>query len=313
MSDFLQGTQVTLYANYVDGQGTPILAGISGVTVDLYHYAGATRVFDITSGTMTQNTLDPNRFYYNYVFDQSAPVTSHIAEYSAMFSGQYIQNTEQFSVLPATSNFPTTGIAVPGSVTVSGTVVNVSGSGIVSASVTAALLTGSNTVVAGAVTDASGLYTIYLNPDDYFMSYTASGFFPNQTTKTVGAGPFVSFGDTTLVSTNGSNNPVVISDSYLDGDRNNTPMSGLRIALFYKGQKAAGVADAIAVSYTNVSGIFAMSVSPGDNYVLLVQGRSQNNEVIDTAYDIDVDPFLGDSTLPANFRYLGTTQYDFIL
>jgi hypothetical protein len=305
MSDFFQGTQVTLFANFLDADGNPINVGVSGASLDVYYYIGAgTKVFDVTSGTMTQDPDNLNRFYYLYSVSPNATITNRVVDYRAMYSGNSLEYTDSFSVLPLLSG---ASVNIPGSVIVSGNVINTSGSGINNAAVSIAAFGGTNNVVASTVT-VSGLYTVYLNPGDYYATYSASGYLSNTVAKTVPSGnPTFNFGDITLVQVN--NGSLVISDTYTT--EYGVGLSGMRISLFEKGARTLTTADAIEIAYTNVSGTFTMTANPG-TYVLLVEGTQQDNKVYKTAYDIDVDSAFA-SASSSNFRYLGTSQYNFLI
>jgi hypothetical protein len=305
MSDFFQGTQVTLFANFLDADGNPITNGISGTSVDVYYYIGAgTKVFDVISGTMTQDVDNLNRFYYLYPVSPTSTITNRVVDYRAMHSGNALQYTDSFSVLPLLSG---SSVNIPGSVIVSGNVVNASGSGINNAAVLIAAFGGTNSVVASTVT-VSGLYTVYLNPGDYYATYSASGYLSNTVAKTVPSGnPTFNFGDVTLVQID--NGSLVISDTYTT--EGGVGLSGMRISLFEKGARTLTTAEAIATAYTNVSGTFNITVNPG-LYTLLVEGTQPDNKVYKTAYDIDVDSAFANAS-SSNFRYLGTSQYNFLI
>lgn len=301
MSEYYQGSTITLFVNFVDGNGTPINAGVSGTMLNLYHYASSVKVFDVVSGTMLQDLGNPSTFYFEYTIPLPAPLTNNIAQYDAMFSGISIQRTDSFGILSAVIPTPT-GI---GSVTVSGNVVNASGSGIGNIAVSAAFLTGNTSPIVTTVTN-SGSYTLQLDPNNYYLTYAGVGYTTNFTTKTVPTGVTTfDFGNITLLQ------PIIgsliISDTYTTPGPDGTslvPLSGMQVSLF---DKTATLAKPIAVTYTDVSGTFFMSANPG-SYALLVQGTQPNSNVFKTAYDIEVNAAFINS-----FRYLGTSQYNFLI
>ena len=306
MSDFLQGSQVTLLANFLDSQSQPITAGVSGVTVDVYYYLGTgTQYFDVTAAPMTQDISNLNRFYYLYDIPQFAPLTNRIINYSAMFSGLSIQYTETASVITPLSG----SVISPGSVIVSGNVVDISGTGINNAGVIISLYGGSNSFITSTVT-ISGLYTVYLDPGDYYGTFSAAGYQTNIVVKTVPTGmPFFNFGNTTLSQNAGGS--LVISDTYViiaDENGAEIPLSGLRVSLF---DKSLVESKPISIAYTDANGTFTMSANPG-MYALLVVGTQPNNTVFKTAYDIEVDAMFANAS-STNFRYLGTSQYNFLI
>lgn len=302
MSSYYQGSTITLVKNFTDSNSTPITAGVSGTMVDIYHYASSVKVYDVVSGTMTQDPSNLSTFYYEYTIPLAAPLTSNIVQYDAMFSGTSVQSIESYSVLAA--NIPTpTGI---GSVTVSGSVVNLSGTGIGNIAVSAAFLTGNTSPIVTTVTSSGGSYTLQLDPDNYYVTFAGIGYTTNYTTKTVPTGVTTfDFGNITLMA------PIVgafiISDTYATPGPDGTsqiPLSGLKVSLFDKGATLAGP---VAISYTDVSGTFFMSSNEG-SYALLVQGTQPDSRVYQTAYDIEVN-----SAFNGNFRYLGTSQYNFLI
>lgn len=308
MADYYLGSTVLLYTNYTDGSAQPIHAGVSGVSVSVYHYVTGTKTFDLQTGTMTQDLGNLSTFYYNYTIPINAPLTSYVTQYDAMFSGTTIQSTDTFSVLTTSSAIPT-GV---GSVLVSGNVVDISGTGINNAYVAVSFLTGNTSILTSTVA-ISGIYTLQLDPNNYYITYAATGYNNNSITKTVPTGVTTfDFGNTTLVQVlNGS---LIISDTYVQLGPDGTtqiPLSGMRVSLFEKGGAALNIANAIAISYTDISGTFTMSANPG-KYALLVEGTQNDNRVYQTAYDIDISSVFTNSS-SANFRYLGTSQYNFLI
>jgi len=315
MADYYQGSTITLYTSYTDGYGQPLNAGVSGTTLDIYYYTGGVKTYNVTSGTMTQDLSNPSTFYYEYTISQTALLTNNIVQYNAMYSGLNIQSTDSFSVLASAGPAPT-GI---GSVQSSGQVVDIGGTGINNAYISAALLTG-NTYPVTSTVAVSGIYELFLNPGNYYLTFNAIGYNPNSVAITVPTG-MTTFDLGTNTLTMPMNGPITISDTYIMGNQfgyggrwpNNwpdddsmppIPLSGLRISLF---NNSVTSDKALAITYTNASGTFYMSVYPG-KYVLLAEGTQPNNQVYRTAYDIDVD-----TAFTNNFRYLGTSQYKFLI
>lgn len=302
MSEYYQGSTITLLQNYTDSFGTPINVGVSGNLIDIYYYASGTKTYDVISGTMLQDLSNPSTFYYEYLIPLAAPFTNKVAQFSAQVSGVFVQGIESFGILAAPLVIPT-GI---GSVAVSGVAINASGSGLGNIAVNAAFLTGNTSPVVSTVTDISGNYAFQLDPNNYYVTFAGIGFTTNYIVKTVPTGVTTfDFGNTTLLG------PIVgsliISDTYATPGPDGTsqiPLSGLKVSLF---DKMATLATSIAISYTDVSGTFFMSANPG-SYALLVQGTQSDSRVYQTAYDIEVN-----SAFNGNFRYLGTSQYNFLI
>ena len=301
MSEYYQGSTITLSKNFTDSSGSPINSGVSGTTLNVYHYTNGAKVYNVITGTMLQDASNLSTFYYEYLIPLSSPLTNNIVQYDAIFSGTSLQSIESFGILQAAIPTPT-GI---GSVTVSGNVVNTSGSGIGNIAVSAAFLTGNTSPVVTTVT-SSGIYTLQLDPNNYYITFAGVGFTTNYTTKTVPTGVTTfDFGNTTMMS------PIIgsliISDTYATVGPDGTsqiPLSGMQVSLF---DKSATLAKAIAIAYTDVSGTFFLSANPG-NYALQVQGTQPDSRVYQTAYDISVN-----SAFAGNFRYLGTSQYQFLI
>lgn len=298
---FPLNSHLTLFTNYVSPAGAPVLAGVSGSTVSVYHYSSSgTKVFDTTSGTMTQDGSDLNRFYYQFDITGTAAQTNYVAEYNSMFSGNAVQSTDVFDVSDLTF----------GSALASGTVTNSAISGINGALVNVSPFP--NTNVIQSTTTVSGNYFLMLNPGDYVLSISASGYISTNVFRTVPSSmPTFNFGNTILFGFN--EGTIQISDTYVHvvDDNAQIPLSGLRVSLFNKGAKALNVSQAIAIGYTNVSGTFTLNANPG-RYVLLVEGTQPDNAVYQTSYDIDVDPMFANAS-STGFRYLGTSQYNFLI
>jgi len=307
MPDYQRGTPISLWANYVDGNSSPIISGISGVMIDIYRYnSSGMRVYSVQTGTMTQDIVDLNRFFYNYQIPSSAVVTNYVSEYNAMYSGIPIQQTEVYAVIQALSS---SGIFI-GSVAVSGAIVNISGSGILNANVSISLL-GGGPILTSTVTDVSGNYILYLDPNDYMLQASATNYISNNVPKTVPT--LVSnflFGNTTLLDSSCAFANITITDTFLTTNQDTNeqiPMANMKVSL-YNTPSTATTINAISVAWTDVSGIFTMLAAPGD-YVLRIVGGGPNNTVYDTAYDISVDTAYA----PSNVRYLGTSQYNFLI
>ena len=182
--NFIQGESTTFYMSFFDSASAPLVSGVSGTTIDVYHFSGSSLVNDIVSGTMTQQSSPLNNiWYYNYSIPVGASPTNYNVVYTALFSGNTIQATETYNVFPATSTFPNP--FGQGSVATSGTVVNTSGAGIFAASV---IISSGAMTFASATTDISGNYIAYLNPGTYLFSFFANGYYPTQTLQPIPSG-----------------------------------------------------------------------------------------------------------------------------
>jgi len=308
MPDYLQGSQISLYANYLDGNSSPILSGISGNMIDIYNYSSTgTRIYQVQSGTMTQDPNDLQRYYYIYTIPTNAQITNYVADYTAQFSGLTVNKTEVFGVM---SPFGTTGVNI-GSTDVSGTIVNISGTGISGATVKVSFLTGTS-FVSSTVTNISGIYHLYLDPNDYMMMVSAPGYNSNTVAQTVPIGMTTFYwGDTTLTG-GGSTGSIVISDtsSYFDeSTQASYPLVNVKVSLYAR-QGSMALTTPIGTTRTNASGTWVLNASAGE-YVLRYEGNGINNTVYDTSYDIEVSDAFN-SGLPLGFRYEGTSQYSFI-
>jgi hypothetical protein len=306
MPDYIRGENITLIANFIDGGGTPILNGVSGIFTSAYYYTtSGTRTYIVNSGTMTQDSSDTNRFYYSTTIPNNAPLTNVIATYDATYSGLHVQTTEIFGITVAPTS---TGIYI-GSVAVNGFIVDLSGTGIYGAAVQAAPLNG-GAVLTSTVTNTSGLYTLYLDPNDYLIIAGATGYTSNSVANTVTSGTTV-FPNIALLA-GSSSGAVAFSDTYLYTDPNTggqSPLYNLKVTL-YQAASSPTLTTPLATTRTDTSGTFAFTANNGD-YVLKIEGNGPNNTVFDTAYDIEVsDAFAGGT--PEGFRYRGTSQYSFI-
>jgi hypothetical protein len=308
MPDYFRGETISLTANYLDSGSSPINTGISGNTVDVYYYTSSgSKNFYVTSGTMTQDVDYPNRFFYMWQIPATAPVTNYTAQYNALMSGNIIQSTDVFGVSQAVA---TTGIVV-GSVTVSGSIVDISGTGIQNAYVQVADFSSSQ-IITSTTTNASGVYYVYLDPADYIVVAGASTYLSNSVAKTVPTGMTTyNFGPITLLSSIGTG-AVAMSDTYTYVDPNDGLTYGLgnlKVSLFAKVTSPV-LTSALAITRTDASGTFNMTANNGE-YVLRIEGNGPNNTVFDTAYDIEVSDAFTSGT-PLGFRYEGTSQYKFI-
>ncbi len=299
---FPLNSNITLVANYTDNNHAPIFSGISGNTVSLYHFdASGTKIFDVASGTMAVDDDDINRFYYPYFISGNSALTNYIVEYDAIYSGNSIQLTDTFNVAST----------VVGSAMATGAIIDLSGSGVDGALVNVSIFPSSAPIQTALTND--GFYSLVLDPGDYVLSISASGYVDTNIFRTVPPSmPTVNFGATTLYGFNVG--MFQISDTYVhlaDDDETQIPISGLRVSLFEKGVRALNVSKAISIGYTNSSGTFTLNANQG-KYVLLVEGTQTDNAVYQTAYDIDVDPIFK-SASAIGFRYLGTSQYNFLI
>jgi len=309
MADYARGTTISLVANYLDGESRPILSGLGSAWIDLYYYSSPTgsKIFIESSGAMTQDANDLNRFFYIWPIPAGAVITNYIAEYNNIFSGNHIQSTENIGVTAVSAG---TGVYI-GSVEVSGSIIDISGTGILNANVSITQLTGS-TVLTSTTTDASGNYTVFLDPDDYYVSASANGYFDNIVSKTVPtAVTEYNFGNLTLLVSSGGS--LVISDTFQTTDPNTQliePLNNFKVSLYTK-QGAANQTSPIATTRTDASGTFTLSADPGE-YVLRVEGTQADGDVFNTSYDIVVNDAYATSD-PKNFRYRGTSQYNYLL
>jgi len=312
MSNFIQGEFTTFYVSFLDSGTAPITGGISGTTIDVYHFDSSVKTDDIVSGTMTQQTTPlENTWYYEYQVPTNALPTNYNVIYTALFSGDTIQTTETYNVLPASSSFPSP--IGQGSVEASGNVIGLSGISLFGVSVQA--ISGSTTF-ASTTTDVSGNYTMFLNPGQYLLSFFEEDYYPTQEAFTIPSGTSWNLGTTQLqIATQGT---LVISDTYVYQNQNLDiiPIPNLKVSLF-EDDMAAG-ASPIGIAYTNASGTFVMNADQG-TYILAVQGEFWNtntnkNDRYNYTYDIEVNSVWSGTgnTSPTNFQYLSTSKYNYI-
>lgn len=306
MSNFVQGETITLYTNYTDSNSTPIISGVSGNSISIYYYTGVSRVYQVSGAPMIQDTMALQRFIYPYSIPWNAAITNYIADYTAMYSGTILNSTDNFSVINPYAN---PGIYF-GSVNVSGTIVDISGTGIAGASVKVSSYTGAS-VLTSTVTNASGIYNVYVNPDNFYMQVYAAGYNQNTVAETVPTGVTTFFwGNTTLVG--GGIGTITLQDtaSYFDPtSQSQYPLVNCKVSL-YSRQGSTTLVNPIAQTRTDSTGAFVMNASAGE-YVLRFEGNGVNNTVYDTAYDIEVSDAFN-TELPLGFRYEGASQYSFL-
>jgi len=315
MANYIQGEPATLFASYYNSDSQPISVGISGVNVSVYHFDTGVLTFDLLSGSMTQQSSPfDNVWYYNYTVANNALVTTYNVIYNSLFSGNTIQFSETFDVLPAASSFPNP--YGQGNVHASGTVTTPSGVGIVNVSVVVS--SGLNTFAA-TTTNVSGLYNVYLNPGNYLFSFYADGYFNTQSLYSIPSGTMWNLGQQIMQPDNAGS--VVISDQFMYQTPNgvNYYLPNLKVTLNNKLDSAE--AEPTAISYTNVSGTFFANADPG-LYVMTVQGEFWNvstnkNDRYNYIYNIEVNPVWsgtgasGNST-PYNFVYLDSSKYNYL-
>jgi len=312
MSSYIQGEQITLYASFYDGVGVPISTGLTDASASLYHFAGASIVYDVLSGTMTQQAAPfDNIWYYNYSLPNNALVTTYNVVYGVLYSGAPIYASETFSVLPAASSFPNP--FGQGSIATSGTVVDTSGVGIYAASV---VVSSGLTTFASATTDISGNYVAYINTGTYLFNFFANGYYPTQTLQTIPSGTIWNLG--TQVMQSATQGLLTISDTfaYQDSMDNVYPIPNLQVIINDKLDDAS--APPYGVAYTNVSGTFMMNADPG-KYTMTVQGEYWNvntskNDRYNYTYDIEVNAVWSgvSGQSPMNFQYLDTSKTSYL-
>jgi hypothetical protein len=309
MPDYIRGENITLIANYLDGNSSPILTGVSGVNLDIYYYTtSGTKNFYVQSGTMVQSTgVDTNRFIYGWTVPLTTPITNHVADYRAMYSGINVQYSDIFgvTVIPAS-----TGIYV-GATHVSGTIITISGTGINGASVMVSNLV-NGVVLTSTATDISGNYSVYLDDGNYLVLASAAGYASNSVAQTVPTGltSFL-FAPISLVGGVGTGS-ILISDTYQWIDQNDGGTYGLenlKVSLYVKTGSNL-LTQPIGTTRTDVSGTFTLNAADGE-YVLRIEGNGPNNTVYNTCYDIEVSDAYSTSS-PLGFRYEGTSQYAFL-
>lgn len=303
--NFFQGEQATLYLTILDG-AKPVNEGVSGTTVDVYHFDNAVLVNDVSAASMTQQSSPfENIWYYDYPVASGAMLTTYNVLYNAMFSGTPVQSSETFNVLPATQ----IGVIsfYSGSVAVSGTVVDPSGVAIPNAGV--AFISGSS-IFASATTNASGDYLTSVNPGDWLLSFTAADYFTNQFVQTVPSGATYNFGLTTLVPQNAGT--LSISDTLvtLDAYGNPIPLSNIKVVLW--SVDSVGGGSPLGTTFTNVSGTFFLNADPG-NYVLQMAGMDTSYNRYNQTRNIEVNAIYNfPPTGPFNFQYGDTSMYNYL-
>lgn len=304
--DLYQGEAANLYLTILDGS-QPVNAGVSGTTVNVYHFIGSLLVPDVTSGVMTnQSAPFQNVWYYNYNVPSGAALTTYNVIYNTTISGTPYQATEVFNMLPST----TIGVInfYSGSVAVSGTVVDPSGVAIQNAGVS--FISGSS-ILQMATTNVSGNYLVSIDPGNYLTSFTATGYFTNQIMKTVPSGSSsYNLGLTTLLPSNAGSLP--ISDTLITVDYYGTqiPLANLKVVLWSQDGVAGG--SEIASTFTNVSGTFFLNADPG-NYILQMYGMDPNYNRYNQVRNIEVNSVYDfPPTGPFNFQYGSTSSYNFL-
>ena len=311
--NLIQGENATFYVSISDGS-TPILTGVSGVNINIYHFDGGF-VYDLLSGTMIQqNPPFDNIWYYPYNVASNADPTTYNVVYSAMYSGNIIQSSETFNVFPGSSTFPLPSVG--GNITVSGSVIDASGIGIYPTSV---VVTSGTTEYGAVTTNVSGLFTIMLNAGQYLFSYYANGYFSNQSLQSIPSGSNWNVGPIVLQLDNQGS--ITISDTflYLTPDNNLIPLPNLKVSLYP--QDSIGGDSPTAIAYTDISGTFFMNSNPG-LYAMQVQGEywnqnSNKNDRYNYTYDIEINPVwsgtgISGTSSPYNFQYLDTSKYNYI-
>jgi hypothetical protein len=302
--NFFQGEAANLYLTILDGS-QPVNAGVSGTTVDVYHFVGPSLITDVVSGTMTnQSAPFQNVWFYNYNVPSGAALTAYNVVYNTIISGTPYQATEVFNVLPAT----TIGIInqFSGSVSASGTVVNPSGVPIANVGVSFA---SGSTIVTSTTTNISGVYYANLNPQNYYTTFAAAGYFTNQFLMTIPSGTTAYLGLTTLTPFNiGS---LTISDTLvtLDSYGNPVPLSNIKVTLWSIDGVAGGTP--LGTTFTNVSGTFFLNANEG-NYILQMAGMDVNYNRYNQTRNIEVNSVYNfPPTGPWNYQYGDTSSYNF--
>ena len=220
-------------------------------------------------------------------------------------SGSAIQTTEVFNVIPAA----TIGIInfASGSVAVSGTVVDPSGVAIQNAGV--AFVSGSS-IFYSATTNISGNYATSVNPGNYLMSFTATGYFTNQFMQTVPSGPSYYIGLTTLVPQNAGSLPISDTLVTLDAYGNPVPLSNIKVTLWSIDTVAGGTS--LATTFTNISGTFFLNADPG-NYILQIAGMDPSYNRYNQSRNIEVNSVYNfPPTGPFNYQYSDTSMYGYL-
>ena len=130
---YFPGQKITFFTSFTDSASTPIIAGVSGVTLDVYRQDNSSRITLLNDAIMSQDQTDLNIWYYNYTIPLNSSISTYNVIYNAIFSGTQIQSTETFEIGIIGSGIPSFG----GSTTAYGTIVDVSGTGINNVSISA--------------------------------------------------------------------------------------------------------------------------------------------------------------------------------
>ncbi len=314
--DLLQGQNATFYVTFLDGSSAPINSGVSGTTIDIYHFSNSSIVIDVSGASMTQQAAPFQQVWkFDYTVPNNALTTSYNVMYTSIFSGSTLQGSEVYNVFPSTTTFPSA--LGQGNVSVSGTVVDPSGVGISGASVT---VSSGVTVLASVATGMSGNYIVFLNSGTYLFTFQANGYFVVQENETVP--PLVTefnLGPVTLTPNFGGS--AIISDQYAY----KTPsqqivfIPNLKVQLFANDNPAGN--PPLGTAYTNASGIWVMTANPG-HYVLTVEGEffdqlNNKEKRVNQIFDIEVDTVwsgtgISGTGFPNNFQYLDTSKYNYL-
>ena len=302
--DMFAGENATLYLT-IAGDSGPVYTGVSGVTVDVYHYNNSSLVVDLASGSMTNQAAPYNNvWFYNYAIPLSATTTSYNVLYNAYINGTHSQTSETFTVFPPAGSGGQ--VYYSGSVAVSGTVVDPSGIALQNVAVQ---FTSGNTVTASTITASGGGYVAYLNPQNYYATYVLPGYFTNQSMVSVPSGASTNLGLTTMVPQNiGS---LIISDTLvtLVAYGNPVPLSNIKITLWSIDQVAGGLP--LGTTFTNVGGTFLLNADEG-NYILQMAGMDTSYNRYNQTRNIEVNAVYNfPPTGPFNFQYGDTSSYNF--
>lgn len=298
-----QGETSTLYLTLLDGS-QPVNTGVSGATVDIYHFANSALVVDVSSGSMT-NQAAPylNIWYYSYNVPSGADLTTYNVIYNTMINGNSYQSSEIFNVFPSTiirANL------FSGSVAVSGTVVDPSGVAIQGAGVS--FVSGSSIFVS-ATTNVSGNYLTTIDPGNWLLSFSAAGYFTNQFMRTIPSGPSFNIGLTTLSLQNSGSLPISDTLVTLDSYGNPVPLSNIKVVLWSIDQVGGG--SPLGTTFTNVSGTFFLNANPG-NYILQMAGMDNNYNRYNQTRNIEVSSIYNfPPNGPTNFQYGNSSSYNF--
>ena len=313
MSLFFPNESITLYANFLDENASPVMAGVSGVTVDIYSQNPA-KAYLVSGATMTQDPVQSNIWFYNYIIPYNTNITNYHVIYNATYSGTYVQNDESIDIF----NFNAAGISgtliIPGNTQVSGTTVDMSGNTIPNIAIMA---TNGNALAGGSVTDASGNFLMLLN-DSTTYYFTASSPNYSPTTRLIdipySSGNFYA-GTFTMIPTNAAQ-AITISDTYVwtDSYQHMIPLPNLKVSIYMNDRPAGD--PPVAIAYTNTSGTFFVTIIP-DSYVMDVEGQYWNGYKYDRyemSYNIEVNPIWSGTqgSSAVNFVYSSTSKYNYL-